>query len=248
MMASLQGRRVIVSGGASGIGRATVLVLAGHGARVGVLDVDDDMAASLVPPEGPDGGEIRFFHADVSDEAEVAQGITEATSWLGGLDVVVAAAGIMRGQMAPIVEFEAATWDSVIDVNLKGAFLVSKHAARFMLEAGSGVIVLVGSKSGSVVGSGSYAYGASKGGIHGLTLALERHLGPAGIRINEVCPADVDTPLYRRSLREGVTHGADAAAAETRLQHLTTPEQVADVLAFLASDAAAAVRGTVFTA
>ena len=159
----------------------------------------------------------------------------------------VSAAGIMRGQLADIGDLDEATFDRVVDVNLKGAFLVAQRVAPVMVEQGAGVIVLVGSKAGVTVGSGSFAYGASKGGVHGLALTLERHLGPAGIRVNDLCPGDVDTPLYRRSIAEGVERGGDPVAAEQALARLTPVRAVAEVLAFLVSDAASAVRGSVFT-
>jgi len=245
---TLAGRRILVSGGASGIGRATTLVLADGGAHVVVLDVDEGAGRSLARDAGASGGEVSFLRVDVAVEPEVAAAVGQAASSLGGLDVVISAAGIMRGQLEPIEEHDEATWDAVVDVNLKGAFLLSKHSVRVMLAVGRGVIILVGSKSGVSVGSGSFSYGASKGGIHGLTLALDRRLGPLGIRVNEVCPGDVDTPLYRRSIEEGIEQGADRDAAEARLAHLATPDSVARVIAFLASDEAAAVRGTIFTA
>jgi NAD(P)-dependent dehydrogenase (short-subunit alcohol dehydrogenase family) len=241
-------RRVVVTGGASGIGRAAAVKLAGQGARVVVLDVDDAAAGSLgePPPAGRPG--IGFIHADVSNEAETEAAMGEAAERLGGIDVLIVAAGIMRGQLQPLTELDAATWERVVAVNLGGTLNACRAAARSMIPAGAGVIILVSSKGGVSVGSGSYAYGASKGGMHGLALTLERHLGPRGIRVNEVCPGDVDTALFRRSVAEGVARGGDPAAAEALLARLTPAEDVAEVLAFLASGAASAVRGTVFTA
>lgn len=248
MTLSLQGRRIIISGGASGIGRATALKSSASGAEVAVVDVDPEAGRSLVRDGQGDAGRVVFIPADVSAEAQITAAVAAAIAALGGVDVVIVAAGIMRGQLADLADHDTAMWDQVIDINLKGAFLVAKHAGMAMLAAGHGVIILVGSKAGHSVGSGSFSYGASKGGIHGLALALDRHLGPQGIRINEVCPGDVDTPLYRRSVQEGVGHGGDPAVADALLRNATSPDEVADVLVFLASDAASAVRGTVFTA
>ena len=154
----------------------------------------------------------------------------------------------MLGQGQALDIIETATWDRVMDVNLRGTFLTVRHASAAMLEQGSGVIVLVSSKAGVSTGSGSFAYGASKGGVHGLALTLDRQLGPKGIRVNEVCPGDVDTPLYRRSLQEALANGADPAWVEEQLARVTTPESVAAIIGFLVSDAAAAVRGTIHTA
>jgi 3-oxoacyl-[acyl-carrier protein] reductase len=239
---------VVVTGGASGIGRAASVKLAAQGACVAVLDIDREAGEALAGPHPDARGSIRYIHADVSQELETDAAIAQAVESLGGIDVLIAAAGIMRGQLQRLTELDTDTWDRVLDVNLRGTLHACRAAARFMLPAGAGVMILVTSKAGVSVGSGSYAYGASKGAVHGLALTLDRHLGPQGIRVNEVCPGDVDTPLFRRSVEEGVRQGGDPAAAEALLRRLTPAEDVAEVLAFLASDAASAVRGTIFTA
>lgn len=244
--------RVMVTGGASGIGRATALLLAQQGASVLALDVDADAGTALEAQapvnHGSGHGRLVFRRTDVSREDDVRDAVDDARLAFGGLDALVCTAGIMRGQGQAVGTFEASMWDQVMDVNLTGTFLAVKHASGPMLEQGDGVIVLVSSKAGVSTGSGSFAYGASKGGVHGLALTLDRHLGPSGIRINEVCPGDVDTPLYRRSLDEAIANGADPAWVETQLARATTPGSIARLIAFLVSDAAAAVRGTIFTA
>lgn len=246
-MTEIEGRRVIITGGASGIGRATAELLAARGARVVVLDVDEEAGARSAQDATAAGQDLAFVRADVSAADEALTAVAQALETLGGVDVLVSAAGIMRGQLRDIADFDEGTWDKVIDINLKGAFLVTQQVAPMMVEQGHGVIILVGSKAGVATGSGSFAYGASKAGVHGLALAFDRHLNAKGIRVNEVCPGDVDTPLYRRSVAEGVERGGDPEAAEAALASLTPVRAVAELLAFLASDAASAVRGTVFT-
>ncbi|MFN8520070.1 MAG: SDR family NAD(P)-dependent oxidoreductase [Chloroflexota bacterium] len=245
-------RRVMVTGGASGIGRACVLLLVRQGASVMALDVDADSGATLEAEaavgQKAEGGRLTFRRTDVSREDDVRDAVADARTALGGLDALVCTAGIMRGQGQAVGAFEATTWDQVMDVNLKGTFLTVKHASAPMLEQGRGVIVVVSSKAGVTTGSGSFAYGASKGGVHGLALTLERHLGPSGIRINEVCPGDVDTPLYRRSLQEALANGADPAWVEAQLARAVAPDSIAELVAFLVSDAATAVRGAILTA
>lgn len=241
-------KRVVVTGGASGIGRAAVLKLVEQGAQVVILDIDDDAGNALATAHPGGGPGIGYIHADVSSEPETEAAMEEAVKRLGGLDVLIAAAGIMRGQLQALTAVDSATWERVLAVNLGGTLHACRAAAQHMLPMGAGIMILVASKAGVSVGSGSYAYGASKGGMHGLALTLERHLEPLGIRVNEVCPGDVDTPLFRRSVEEGVGRGGDPAAAQALLARLTPAEDVAEVLAFLASDAASAVRGTIFTA
>ncbi|MFN8623334.1 MAG: SDR family NAD(P)-dependent oxidoreductase [Chloroflexota bacterium] len=239
--------RVLITGGASGIGRAATLLLAQRGSRVMALDVADAEGETLAAEAKVPRERLIYRHADVSSEADVTAAVADAVERWGAIDALIAAAGIMRGQATALPDLDEATWDLVVDVNLKGAFLAAKHAGAAMLPAGRGVIVLVGSKAGVSVGSGSFAYGASKGGIHGLAMTLDRHLGPKGIRVNDVCPGDVDTPLFRRSIAEAVQKGADPAWAEEVLSKLTPPAQVAELLAWLVTDAAACVRGTIFT-
>jgi NAD(P)-dependent dehydrogenase (short-subunit alcohol dehydrogenase family) len=213
-----------------------------------VLDRDNPAAERLLAEtNGGFRGAISFERTDVSIEAEVSVSVARAVARLGTVDVLVHAAGIMAGQLEDIAKVTEETWDRVLDVNLKGTFLVVKHVVPVMVAAGSGVIILVSSKAGVSVGSGSYPYGASKGGMHGFALTLDRHLGPLGIRVNEVCPGDVDTPLYRASLAEALNHGADPGQVHEAIRRLTSPAAVAEVIAFLATDAAAAVRGTIFT-
>ena len=238
--------RILVTGAASGIGRSAAVLLARRGARVLAGDVNDADGATLAAEAA--GGTLVYRHTDVTDEAEVRDAVADAVGRWGGLDALVAVAGVMRGQMKDLRTFDLATWDLVVDTNLTGAFLAAKHAAGPMLAAGRGTIGLVGSKAGVSGGRGADAYGASKGGTHGLAMTLERHLGPQGIRVNDLCPGDVDTPLFRRSIAEAVRNGADPVWAEGILAKLTPPAAIAEVIAFLVSDAAAAVRGTVFTA
>jgi NAD(P)-dependent dehydrogenase (short-subunit alcohol dehydrogenase family) len=238
---------VVITGAGSGIGRAAALSVVSQGGHVAAIDVNDAAGAELLRQTAVSGRNIVYVHADVSHEAEVAEAVERATASLGRLDALIHAAGIMAGQLEDIRAQTEEMWDHVIDTNLKGAYLVAKHVARVMVPAGTGVMILIASKAGVAVGSGSFPYGASKGGVHGLALTLERHLGPFGIRVNCVCPGDVDTPLIRGSLVEAAARGGNPEDIERTIRSLSPPEQVAELLAFLASEDGASVRGTVFT-
>ncbi|MFN8619736.1 MAG: SDR family NAD(P)-dependent oxidoreductase [Chloroflexota bacterium] len=244
----LQGKRVIVTGAATGIGRATAIMAAARGARVAAFDVNDADAATLIAEIGAGGGEARYWHVDVADEEQVGVAVADATAWLGGrIDSLLHSAGILQGAGVELEDFDELTWDRVLDVNLKGSFLVSKHVAPGMRDAGSGSIVLVASGAGVIGGSSSYAYGSSKGGVHGLAMVLRGKLADTGVRVYDVAPGQVATPLKIRAAEELFAHDGDRANFESTMAKLVKPEGIAEVLVWLASDAAGDVVGTIFT-
>ncbi len=245
---SLTGKRIIVTGAATGIGRATALTVAARGARVAAFDVNDDAGSDVVGAIVAAGGSARYWHVDVSVEAEVEAAVAGAVDWLGGgPDVLLHLAGVLQGAWVDIAEFPEATWDRVVDINLKGSFLVAKHVAARMQRDGSGVIVLTASGAGVTGGSSSYAYGSSKGGVHGLAMVLRGHLAEKGVRVNDVCPGNVVSPLKLEVIEEMYRKTGDRAAYEADLADLVQPEGIASIIAWLASDEAADVTGTIFT-
>ena len=244
----LAGRRIIVAGAATGIGAATARLVAAEGAAVAALDINDEDGAATVAGIVAAGGRARYWHADVRCADEVASGVAAAIEWLGGgVDVLLHLAGVLQGAAVDLTEFSDAVWDEVLDVNLKGSYLVSKQVAAAMIAAGSGVIVLCSSGAGVTGGSSSFAYGSSKGATHGLGMVLAQRLAPHGIRVHDVCPGSVDTPLKRAQLRAVYDHDGDRAQYEQALRQLVPPEGIAPVFAFLASDEARYVRGSIFT-
>ncbi len=199
---TLDGKRIIVTGAATGIGRATARAVAARGAQVAAFDVNDADGVAVVDAIGQAGGSARYWHVDVSVEDEVQAAVASATDWLGGgPDVLLHLAGILHGAGVDIADFPEVTWDRVLDINLKGSFLVSKHVAARMQQNGAGVIVLTSSSAGVTAGSSSYAYGSSKGGVHGLAMVLRGHLADHGVRVNDVCPGNVVSPLKLESSR-----------------------------------------------
>ena len=244
----LANKRIIVTGAATGIGRATARLTAAQGARVAALDINDGDGRSIVDEICRSGGSARYWHADVRDAGQVAAAVTAALDWLGGgVDVLLHLAGILQGAAVELPAFSDAVWDEVIDVNLKGSYLVAKQVAEPMIAAGDGVIVLCSSGAGVSGGSSSFAYGSSKGATHGLGLVLAQRLAPHGIRVHDVCPGSVRTPLKEAQLRAVLSHDGDRAQFEQALQSLVPADGIAPVFAFLASDEARYLRGTLFT-
>lgn len=242
----LENRRVIVTGAASGIGRATALALAGAGARLALMDWDE---AGLAGTAEAVEGDVRplVHRVDVSDEASVDTAFDAVAQEWGGIDVLVNVAGIMRDQMADIRDITLTGWQQVVGVNLTGSFLTARAAARSMIPAGTGTIILVGSPAGVTGPSGSISYGSSKGGVNGLAMTLEKHLLPHGIRVQNFCPGSVDTPLFNRSLDNGVANGAPQSYADDARAIAISPEGIGRALMLLASPLAADLKGAIFT-
>lgn len=248
MSVRLAGRRIIVTGAATGIGAASARLAAAEGAAVAAMDLNDRAGAATVAAIAAAGGRARYWHVDVRRADQVAAGVAGAVDWLGGgVDALLHLAGVLQGAAVDLAEFPDAVWDEVIDVNLKGSYLMSKQVAGPMIAAGSGVIVLCSSGAGVTGGSSSFAYGSSKGATHGLSLVLAQRLAPHGIRVHDVCPGSVDTPLKVAQLREVYRRGGDRAEYEQAMRQLIPPEGIAPVFAFLASDEARYVRGSIFT-
>ena len=241
---SLHGKRIVVTGAASGIGKATAIRVAAEGARVALLDVMDDEGRQVARDIGD---QARYWHADVVDEAGLQSVISEAAEWLGGIDVLLHIAGVLDGANIDLTSFSEETWDRVIDINLKGTFIVAKHVAAIMEPAGQGVMVLTSSGAGVKGGSSSFAYGSSKGGVHGFAMVLEQRLAPSGIRVNDVAPGNIHTPLKVAQVRETYEITGNEDNFDQTMASLADPSGVAAVMAFLASDDADYVRGTIFT-
>ena len=248
MPVDLTGKRMLVTGGATGIGRATSLRASAYGARVAVFDVNDEDGIVTVNEINEAGGNARYWHVDVSDGAAVAGGVSAAENWLGGIDVLIHLAGILQGASVELDEFPEETWDQVLDINLRGSFLVAKNVAIVMKRQHSGVIVLASSGAGVLGGSSSFAYGSSKGGVHGLTLVMQNALEKYGIRVNDVLPGAVNTPLKVAQVQRTRDVTGNEEVYSKTMAGLVSPDDVARVITFMASDEAKVLRGSVRTA
>jgi len=239
------GQRVLVTAGASGIGRAIADVLVAHGARVHICDVDERFLADFTAAH-PEAGATR---ADVADEADVQRLFAEAEGRLGGLDALVANAGI-AGPTGRIEEIAPADWRRCIDVDLTGQFLCARCAVPLLKAAGGGAIVCMS----SVAGKHGYAfrtpYSAAKFGVIGLAQALAKELGPANIRVNAVLPGVVEGTRIEGVIRDRAAE-LDLSYEEMEaqllekvsLRRMVTGDDVAAMVAFLLSDAGRNVSG-----
>jgi NAD(P)-dependent dehydrogenase (short-subunit alcohol dehydrogenase family) len=237
----LDGKIAVVTGGARGIGRATVAALAAAGAAIAILDRDAKMAETTAQTLAGDGASITVHGADVTDEATLERAFGTVAQHSGGVDILVNSAGI--GLRHAAVDHPLADWDRVVAVNLTGVFLCSRIAARSMISRGGGAIVNLASIMG-FSGGGIYpnvSYQATKGAVVNMTRALAVEWAQSGIRVNAVAPTWVRTDLTAAVLDQpGVL---DRIAELTPLRRLATPEEVALAILFLASPAAAMITG-----
>ena len=210
-------------------------------------DVDDIGGATLEDDLNRAGLSATFVHADVTQETACHELMQATVSRYGALDVLITCAGILQGAYVDVAAFDLDVFERVQDVNVRGTFLSIKHAVAAMGDRG-GTILLISSGAGVTAGSSSIAYGTSKAAVHGLGLVVPHHVGERPIRVNTVCPGNISTPLKRENVEDvGRARGQSEAEVEAIKQALLDPDGVGRVLAFLASDDAAFVRGTVFT-
>jgi NAD(P)-dependent dehydrogenase (short-subunit alcohol dehydrogenase family) len=243
MSGRLAGKVAMVTGGAQGIGRAIVEKLALEGARVSFLDHEEPAAAATAREPGGDGPAVAFIRADVTREGEVKAAVDDVVQRNGRLDVLVNNAGV--NAYFDATEMTEAQWDAVFAVDLKGTWICAKHALPAMKRARGGSIVNIASIHASLTIAGMFPYAAAKSGLVGLTRSLALDYAPANIRVNAVLPGWTRTRLVEEWFRRQ----PDPAEAERRvlavhpLGRLSTPMEVANLVAFVASDEASAITG-----
>jgi len=230
---SLAGRTALVTGGASGIGLAVARYFSDLGARVMVSDLAEQV---------PEGFEEHYVRGDVCSESDVVR-MVERAAPAGRIDIAVCCAGI-ADQMLPTVEQDIDTWQRVLDVSLRGTYLVCREAGRRMLPQGSGAIVTIA----SITALGGFprrnAYGASKAGVAHMTKSLACEWGASGVRVNCIAPGYIATPMVDQVMERGRLDG-QRITSRTPMQRLGKPVEIARTAAFLASDWASFITGVV---
>ena len=231
----------LVTGGGSGIGRATALTFAREGARVVVSDVVAEAGQETVRLIAEAGGEARFVAADVSRAAEVEALVAGCIDAYGRLDCAHNNAGI-EGPGAQTVDYDEAAWERVIAINLTGVWLCMKYEIPAMLKHGGGAIVNTSSAAGLLGFRGGSAYVASKHGVLGLTKTAALEYAKAGLRVNAVCPGAIDTPMMGR-ITGHRPQRAERMAASEPVGRMGSPQEIAEAVVWLCSDAASFVTG-----
>jgi NAD(P)-dependent dehydrogenase (short-subunit alcohol dehydrogenase family) len=239
---NLQEKVFVVTGAAQGIGAACAQRLSQDGAAVALWDVDDARGEARANSLAEQGRRVIYLHCNVATKAEVDAAVAQTVQAFGRIDGLVNNAGIFKA--ADFLDITEADWDAVIDVNLKGSFLVAQAVAREMVKTGGGAIVNMSSVNGLMAIPSIASYNVSKGGINQLTRVMALSLADHGIRVNAVAPGTIATELAKNAVL-----GSDEARARimsrTPMKRLGEPEEIADVCAFLLSSASSYMTGEI---
>jgi len=245
-MVMLTGKIAVITGAASGIGRASALAFAREGASVVAVDRDGAALGHVAEAIGAIGGTALAHPADTGDEAEAIRYVELALSTFGGLDIVFANAGISGG-MTPLLEQPVELWQEVLRVNLIGAFLAIKHAAPVMVARGRGSIVLTASVAALGASAGGAPYSASKAGVVSLAQTAANALSGTGVRVNAICPGLIETGMTKPIFDHARAKGTDKKIGQLNpLQRAGSPEEIAAMALFLAGDESSYVNGQAF--
>ncbi|HEX7039006.1 MAG TPA: glucose 1-dehydrogenase [Trueperaceae bacterium] len=242
-MARLEGKVALVTGGASGIGRAVVEAYAREGAKVAVVDLTEESGRETVASVTAAGGEAVFVRADVSRPEDNERMVRETVERFGALHVACNNAGI-GGEVNPVADYSVEGWQKIIAVNLSSVFYAMKHEIPAMLAAGGGAIVNMASILGAVGWATSAGYVAAKHGVLGLTKSAALEYASKGVRVNAIGPAFIRTPLIAALEDDKAAH--DMLVSLHPIGRLGEPEEVASLAVFLASDEASFVHGAYF--
>jgi NAD(P)-dependent dehydrogenase (short-subunit alcohol dehydrogenase family) len=242
-MDTLKEKVALITGGASGIGRATAILFAQEGAAVVIVDIDAQAGESAAQEIQAAGGHAIFVKCDVTKAKDCQHAVDAAVTAFGGLDILFNTAGVVR--RANVLTTTEAEWDRVMDVNVKSIFLMSRLAIPYMLKRGGGSIINTSSGWGLKGGGNAISYCASKGAVTNMTRAMAIDHGKDNIRVNAICPGDTDTPMLQNEANQ---LGQDydqflAESAQRPLRRYAQPIEIARSVLFLASDASSYITG-----
>ncbi|MFD1174351.1 SDR family NAD(P)-dependent oxidoreductase [Oceanobacillus picturae] len=237
-MGKLQDRVAIITGGASGIGAATAKLFVSEGAKVVLVDLNEEKGKAFQEELQAQGAEALFVKANITSEEEVANVFKETTNKFGKVDIVFNNAGI--GRVHSSHDLDYSEWRNTVNVDLDGVFLVAREAIRGMLESGGGTIVNTASMYGWVGSPGSAAYNAAKAGVINLTRSLALEYAEKNIRINALCPGFIDTPIIPEESKKELS-------SITPMKRLGKSEEMAKAVLFLASDDSTYMTGNSLT-
>lgn len=241
----LDGRVFIVTGGSQGIGEACVRRLASDGARVSIWDLADERGQALATTLRSAGADVRYQHADVTRKAEVDAALAATQAAFGRIDGLINNAGIFKA--SDFLDITEADWDAVLAVNLKGSFLVGQAVARALAAQGQGVIVNMSSVNATLTIPTIASYNVSKGGINQLTRVMALSLADRGVRVNAVAPGTIATELAAAAVLTS-EEARQKIMMRTPMKRLGEPREIADVCAWLLSDASSYVTGEIVVA
>jgi NAD(P)-dependent dehydrogenase (short-subunit alcohol dehydrogenase family) len=242
-MSRLQGKRAIVTGAGSGIGRASAKLFAAEGAAVMVVDKTPPAIEETAAEIKAAGGRAIAVAADAGAETDVQGFIQKAVKELGGIDVIFANAGISGG-LVPLFEQSVEFWREILRVNLIGPFLAIRHGAPIMIKEGKGSIICTASVAGLRANAGGHPYSASKAGVISLVQTTANTLSGTGVRINAICPGLIETGMTKPIFERARERGSEGKIGQLNaLQRAGQPEEIAAMALFLASDDASYVNG-----
>jgi NAD(P)-dependent dehydrogenase (short-subunit alcohol dehydrogenase family) len=244
-MKRLEGKSAVVTGAASGIGRASAILFAQHGASIVAVDRASEVEQTVATIRSA-GGKAIALNKDVSSESEVQSIMQTAVREHGGLDVVYANAGVSGG-VVPLFEVTVEQWQQILNINLIGAFLAVKYAAQIMVAKGHGSIICTASVAGLRSGAGGVPYSASKAGVISLVQTAANQLYGSGVRVNAICPGLIETGMTKPIFDTARAKGTDGRIGQLNpLNRAGAPIEIANMALFLASDEASYVNGQAF--